>query len=135
MATFEDIKLIFQTHTNFENLRRDMRANAQGYLDALTAGTAAGTVATVMNENTARYQTRLGWALAAWNDLAIRAKLQSGLAALSLQQAELTGFYTELKAAADAEQAAPKSNAPQIQAAATATLANVAAHTSIWPNG
>ena len=36
MATFEDLQLVIQSHRNLENLRRDMRANAQAYLAMVT---------------------------------------------------------------------------------------------------
>lgn len=136
MATFEELKLVQQSHQNFEGLRKDMRANAQGYLAALSQGKTVTSVAAVFSRNTTEYLRRLDWAIAAWNDLTIRAKIQSGLAAWSLQQAELTGFYTEMKAAADAEQVAVSAGldtALKIQTAANATLAAVGAHTSIWP--
>lgn len=136
MATFEELKLVQQSHQNFEGLRKDMRANAQGYLAALSQGKTVAVVAAVFSRNTTEYLRRLDWAITAWNDLAIRAKIQSGLAAWSLQQAELTGFYTEMKAAADAEQVAVTAGldtALKIQTAANATLAAVVAHTSIWP--
>lgn len=133
MATFEDLKLILQTHRNLENLRRDMRGNAQSYLTAVAAGKPLAGIATTIRGNTTEYLRRLAWALTAWNDLPTRAKIQSGLAAWSLQQSELTGAYTELKTAADAEDLAPVSTAVQIQALANATLAAVPAHTSIWP--
>lgn len=138
MATFEDLKLVFQSHQNFEQLRRDMRSNAQGYLNALSQGQTVVNVGSVLSRNTAEYLRRLQWALAAWNDLTIRAKMQSGLAALSLLQAELTGTYNELKAAADAEQVAVTAGfdtAVKIQNAANATLVAVVAHSSIWPDG
>lgn len=133
MATFEDLKLVTQTHRNLENLRRDMRSNAQWYLNGVAVGKPVNAIATTIRGNTAEYLRRLNWALTAWNDLPTRAKIQSGLAAWSLQQSELTGAYTEMKNAADAEDAAPVSTAAEIQALATATLAAVTAHTSIWP--
>lgn len=138
MATFEELKLVQQSHQNFEGLRKDMRGNAQGYLDALSQGRSVAAVAEVFSRNTAEYLRRLNWAITAWNDLVIRAKIQNGLTAWSLQQSELTGFYTEMKTAADAEQAAVTAGLDtvlKIQTAANATLAAVAAHSSIWPGG
>lgn len=138
MATFEDIKLIFQAHTNLTNLRRDMRANAQAYKDAVTAGKPVNGIVAVMTANTTEYLRRLAWSADAWSDLTIRAKVQSGLAALSIPQSELTGAYAELKAAADSERAAQTSGITTnagINSAADATLANVASIASIWPNG
>ena len=86
MANFEDLQLVFQTHNNFENLRRDMRANAAAYHNAI--GTF--TITQIRNRIAAdatEYQRRLGWQLDLWNDLTRRAKLLSGIAALSLTQA------------------------------------------------
>lgn len=137
MATFEDLKLIFQAHANLENLRRDMRANAQAYKAAIATRTVEQIVP-VMIENTTEYLKRLKWSADAWADLAIRAKVQSGLAALSIPQSELTGAYQELKAVADAERTAQDAGittAPGITAAADATLAGIASHATIWPNG
>lgn len=138
MATFEDIKLIFQAHGNLVGLRRDMRSNAERYLDAVAAGEPVGAIALAMDSNTTEYLRRLKWASDAWADLTVRTKLQSGLAALSIPQAELTGAYTQLKNAADAERAAQQAGlttAAQITASAEATLAAVPAISSIWPNG
>lgn len=138
MATFEDIKLITQAHGNLSGLRRDMRQNAQAYKDAVAAAKPIAGIVQVMSENTTEYLKRLQWSKAAWDDLAIRAKLQSGLAAWSIPQSELTGAYTELKAAADAEKTAETAGITTnagITAVADATLANVAGISSIWPNG
>ena len=138
MATFEDIKLITQAHGNLNNLRRDMRGNAQAYKDAVTAGKPVAGIVAVMTANTTEYLRRLGWSADAWADLTIRAKVQSGLAAWSIPQSELTGAYAELKAAADAERAAQTAGITTnagINASADATLANVTAIASIFPNG
>lgn len=138
MATFEDIKLIFQAHQNLMNLQRDMRSNAQAYKDAVTAAKPVPAIVAVMQANTTQYLTRLGWSADAWADLTIRAMVQSGLAALSIPQSELTGLYGLLKDAADAEQAALTAGITTnagINSAADATLAAVPALATIWPNG
>lgn len=131
MANFEDLQLVFQTHTNFENLRRDMRANAVAYVNAVPQFT----ITQIRNRiaaDVAQYQIRLGWQLALWNDLTRRAKLLSGIAALSLTQTELQNIYTELKAAADFQQAATINNAADVTSLRDSLLGMIAVHDGVF---
>lgn len=134
MANFEDLQLVFQTHTNFENLRRDMRANANAYVNAVPNFTIPQ-IRTRIAADAAQYQIRLGWQLALWNDLTRRAKLVTGLTALSLTQTELQNIYTELKAAADFQQAATINNATDVTNLKNSLLGMITVHDSVFNGG
>jgi hypothetical protein len=131
MANFEDIQLVFQTHLNFENLRKDIRANADAYVAAIPNRTVPQ-IASVITADAAEYQKRLAWALRIRNTPATWTSLQSGLAALSLTVAEAQDTYTELKAAADFQQAATISNTTHINNLRTSLLSMVAAHERVF---
>lgn len=138
MATFEQLKLATQVQQVLANLRRDMRSNAQGYLDAVTAGKPLAGIASVATANTVQYQKILDWLQSANTDVALKAKVTSGLTALSLLFSDVVGYYTEMRTAANAEAAAETAGlttGAAIQALANATLANVTAWDSLWPNG
>lgn len=138
MATFEQLKLAGQVERVLENLRSNMRANAQSYLDAVTAGKPLAGIATIAGQNTVQYQRLLDWLQAANADTALKAKVTAGLTALSLLYSDVVSYYTELRTAANAEAAAEAAGlitGAAIQASANATLANVAGWDSLWPNG
>lgn len=131
MAQFEDLQLVFQTHNNFEGLRRDIRANVQAYVDAIP-NRSVSAIAAVIAADAVEYQKRLAWQFTIRNTPALWTKLQSGLAALSLTVAELNGIYTELKAAADFQQAAVIITTTDIITLKTSILASVAAHERVF---
>ncbi len=138
MATFEQLKLAIQVQTVLANLRRDMRANAQSYLDAMTAGKPVGPVATIATANTVQYQKILLWLFNANASTPLKNKVTTGLTALSLVYADVVSYYTELHNAANAEEtaeAAGITTSTAMNSLANATLANVAAWDTLWPNG
>jgi len=131
MAQFEDLKLVFQTHDNFEGLRTDIRANAQAYIDQIPTRTVAQIAATIAAD-AVQYQKRLVWQLRIRNTPSLWTKLQTGLAALSLSDTELNAIYTELKSAADFQQNASITTTASITSMSSTILANVAAHERVY---
>lgn len=131
MAQFEDLQLVFQTHNNFEGLRRDIRANAQAYADAIPNRTVAQ-IAVVIAADALRYQERLAWQFTVRNTPTLWTKLQTGLTALSLTVTELNAIYNELKTAADFQQAAVITTTTDITNLKNSILANVAAHDRVF---
>lgn len=131
MATFQDILLVFQTHQNFENLRNDIRSNAQAYMDAIPKFTVQQ-IANVISRDAAEYERRLGWALRIRNTPALWTSLQSGLAALSLTVTEAQNIYTELKTAADLQRDTIIGAAADITTMSNSILASVTAHDRVF---
>lgn len=131
MASFQDLLLVFQTHMNFENLRNDMRSNAQAYIDAIPQRTVQQ-IATVIAADAVEYQKRLGWALRIRTTPALWTSAQAGLAALSLSATEAQNIYNELKAAADFQQAAVVTSTAEITSMSNSILSMVTAHDRVF---
>lgn len=132
MAQFEDLKLVLQTHDNFEGLRRDMRSNAQAYKDWIATPRTVAQIAAVIAADAVEYQKRLEWQRRVRDTPALWTKLQVGLAALSLTTTELNNIYTELKAAADFQQAATITTTTEITNMSNTILSQVAAHERVF---
>lgn len=137
MPTTEQMQLALDFMQNLQGLRRDMRRNAQSYKDTVTAGLVSLTaVLDVMRQDADQYQTvRLGrYAQRLLSNAAVRTKLLAGMTAFGVALADLQSLYSELKTAADAFQTAATAaqTAADVNAAADALLAAVAAHDTVW---
>ena len=139
MATFEELKMAQQTLQNFEGLRTDIRGNAQDYLNRIARGHPLATIVDVVKQNTSEYRRRLNWARAVNDDAGRRARLLSGVRAMTglsatAATAELTGLYAALDAAVAGEESRVGgiTTAADVEAHANATRAALADHDSVW---
>lgn len=136
-GTFEGFKLFFQFHALYENLRRDMRLNAQSYIDLLATKTVAEIVA-IADQNTNAYHVVLQWSKDAWDNTTMKTKIQNALAGMDIPDTEITSAYQLLKTTADDERLAMNlgiTTSAGVQSMAGATLGNLPAHDTMWPNG
>lgn len=122
---------------DFQGMRRDMRANAQRYKDALAAGKAVAEVAAVSDANAAEYLRRLDRVRDVYNahTAAVEDGIKRAYGHTSTDEEPVTvlkNMHTTLREWAVYERDASKNNAQQITTMADDILANVTAPISIW---
>lgn len=132
MAGFETVMMALQTMQNLENLRRNLRDNAQAYKAYLAAGRPVPQIAAVMQGDALEYLRRLKWQKDIADTPARRAKLLDGLAAWGISEAEATAFYSELRQASVAQRDAVIVTGADVTATADAVLASVSTHDQVF---
>lgn len=130
MATREELTIANRILVYLNNCQRDMRTNAQSYLDEITGGhlhyttAALGQIVRADGARISDLMTRMGNFLSA---PARQTKATNGLAFYGITAAEANADRLMLRNAGDVQAAADVSTDVAIQAAANATLTAVPA--------
>ncbi len=126
MATREEIAIAGQALQIITNAQRDLRRNAQAYLDEISAGHPRLTTAqlgAIVQADGAAIGRLMTMVTTYFADAAKRTKAVNGLVFYGITQAQIVADRNATKAAADAQVVAPVSTDAEIIAAANATLA------------
>lgn len=97
--TFAQFTLVLEVHRNLENLRDDLRTNAQLCLDAYAKGVPPADIEKVALQNTQQYERRLQWHNDFEADSTRNLELTSALEALGLSRSEYEAIRSELSQA------------------------------------
>lgn len=129
MATREEIAIAQQTLQILNNCQRDLRANAQSYLNEIASGHARLTteqLGVIVNADGAAVSRLMTMITDFAADSGRKAKLTDGLLGMGLAVDQVLGDTDSLKAAATAQAAAAVDTDDAITTAANATLGSVA---------
>lgn len=128
MATREEIAIAGQALQVITNAQRDLRRNAQAYLDEIAAGHPRLTTAqlgAICNADGAAISKLMVMITTYFADIGKRTKAVSGLGFYGLTQAMIVTDKNAVKAAADAQAVAAVTTDAEIITAANATLAAI----------
>jgi len=129
MATREEIAIAQQTLQILNNCQRDLRANAQSYLNEIASGHArlsTEQLGTIVNADGAAISRLMTTITDFASDAGRKTKLTNGLLGMGLSVDQVLSDSAALKTVADAQAAAAVGTDDAITTAANATLGSVA---------
>ena len=129
MPTPEELKLALDAVQNLEGLRRDIRQNAQGYIDQLAGGGSVAKITVIALQDTDQYLRRFGWQNRLVISMPLLTKLTNGLLGVGVTAAVMDASYTEMLNAVNAFRAAAPGD---LSGATTMLLASIAPHDTVW---
>lgn len=130
MATREELRIAEQLIGFLNNCQRDLRSNAQSYLDEIARvprRVATAQLGAIVNADGRAVALLMQRFTDFFADATRRTKAVNGIGFYGMTQAQVVADKNAIKATADAQAAAPVSTDAEITAAANATLAATAA--------
>ncbi|MBW1725983.1 MAG: hypothetical protein JRJ62_00095 [Deltaproteobacteria bacterium] len=133
MATLEEISLILDSISNINGLRKDVRRNAEGYMQSLANGQTYLEVDAIIREDLVQYTRRLDWQKVIFLSGANSTKLGNGAAALGLTNADLIAAHNEVRTVVDFLDSQPAATSDaSIESAKNYILNNIAQYVTVW---
>lgn len=133
MATSEQFFMATQALQNFEGLRNDIRANAQGYqADVASGRLTVAQAQQIAREDAVQYRRRLKWVRDILDAPVRKARLLAGVAVIGVTESELAADYMEMNSVAVPLTTVTWADAAAVNATVAQILAAVPAHDRVF---